>query len=126
MLSKAESEAGDGAASVSELLAAKFSHRFPRIRVGRPGRFLETVRRIADPITQFAWIYSQVLLEMSMGPHNQKQDVYRCVCHMLIINSIVPCCVVVCFKRNYSVWWLFSFLFCLAKPAIWLVHGTNL
>ena len=50
MLSRAESEAGDSAASVAELLTAKFSHRFPHIRVGRPGRFLETVRRIAGPI----------------------------------------------------------------------------
>ena len=50
VLSKAESEAGDSAASVAELLAAKFSRRFPHIRVGRPGRFLETVRRIAGPI----------------------------------------------------------------------------
>jgi hypothetical protein len=38
-----------GAALVSELLAARFSRRFPHIRVGRPGRFLETVR-IAGPI----------------------------------------------------------------------------
>ena len=50
MLNKAESEAADGAALVSELLAAKFSRRFPHIRLGRPGRFLETVRRIAGPI----------------------------------------------------------------------------
>ena len=50
MLSKAESEAGDGASSVAEIFAAKFSRRFPHIGVQRPGRFLETVRRIADPI----------------------------------------------------------------------------
>ena len=50
MLDKAESEAAGGAVSVAELLCSKFSHRFPHIRVGRPGRFLETVRRIAGPI----------------------------------------------------------------------------
>ena len=50
MLSKAEGEAGDSAASVAELLTAKFSCRFPHVRVGRPGRSLETVRRIAGPI----------------------------------------------------------------------------
>ena len=49
MLSKAESEAGDSAASVAELLAAKFSRRFPHIRVGRPGRFLETVEENCWP-----------------------------------------------------------------------------
>ena len=49
MLSKAEREASDGGVSVAELLTAKFSHCFPHIRVGRPGRFLETVR-IAGPM----------------------------------------------------------------------------
>ena len=50
MLSKAESEAAnDGAASVAEILATKFSHHFPHIGVQKPGRFLETVR-IAGPI----------------------------------------------------------------------------
>ena len=42
MLSKAEREASEGGVSVAELLTAKFSHRFPHIRIGRPGRFLET------------------------------------------------------------------------------------
>ena len=50
MLSKAEREAADGTVSVAELLTAKFVHRFPHIRIGRPSRFLETVRRIAGPI----------------------------------------------------------------------------
>ena len=47
---KAESEAGDGTASVAETLAARFSRCFPHIEVLRPGRFLETVRMIAGPI----------------------------------------------------------------------------
>ena len=50
MLSKAEREAADGTVSVAELLTAKFAHRFPHIRIGRPSWFLETVRRIAGPI----------------------------------------------------------------------------
>ena len=41
---KAEREGG---VSVAELFTAKFSHRFPHIRIGRPGRFFKTVRRIA-------------------------------------------------------------------------------
>ena len=49
ILNKAESEAADGAALVSELLAAKFFRRFPYIRLGTPGWFLETVRT-AGPI----------------------------------------------------------------------------
>ena len=49
MLSKAEREAGGGAPSVAELLSCKFCHRFPHIPIGRPGRFLETVR-IVGPI----------------------------------------------------------------------------
>ena len=40
MLSKAEREAADGIVSVAELLTAKFAHRFPHIRIGRPSRFL--------------------------------------------------------------------------------------
>ena len=51
MLNKAESEAADGAALVSELLAARFSRRFPHIQLGRPGRFLDTVR-IAGPVNR--------------------------------------------------------------------------
>ena len=50
LLNKAESESAGGAVSVAELLTAKFGHRYPHIRIGRPGRFLETVRRIAGPI----------------------------------------------------------------------------
>ena len=50
MLNKAESEAADGAISVAELLTSKFSCCYPHITIGRPGRFLETVRRIAGPV----------------------------------------------------------------------------
>ena len=51
MLTKAEGEAADGAVSVAELLTIKFSHRYPHIQIARrPGRFLETVRRIAGPV----------------------------------------------------------------------------
>ena len=50
MLNKTESEASDGAVSVAELLTTKFGHRYPHIKIGRPGRFLETVRRIAGPV----------------------------------------------------------------------------
>ena len=50
MLNKAEGEAADGAVSVAELLTTKFSHHYPHIPIGRPGRFLETARRIAGPV----------------------------------------------------------------------------
>ena len=50
MLNKAESEAADGAVSVAELLTTKFGYCYPHIRIGRPGHFLETVRRIAGPV----------------------------------------------------------------------------
>ena len=36
--------------STAELLTAKFAERYPHIKIGRPGRFLETVRRISAPI----------------------------------------------------------------------------
>ena len=48
-------KAADGTVSVAELLTAKFAHRFPHIRIGRPSRFLETVRRIAGPI-KLQWL----------------------------------------------------------------------
>ena len=41
MLSKAEREASVDGVSVAELFTAKFSHRFPHIRIGRPGQFLK-------------------------------------------------------------------------------------
>ena len=36
--------------STAELLAARFCHLYPHITISRPGRFLETVRRIEGPI----------------------------------------------------------------------------
>ena len=49
MLTKAEREASDGGVSVAELLTAEFARRFPHVRIGRLGRFLETAR-IAGPV----------------------------------------------------------------------------
>ncbi len=39
-----------GALSTAELLTTRFSELYPHIKIGRPGRFLETVRRIEGPI----------------------------------------------------------------------------
>ena len=38
--------------STAELLTVELHHKFPHIRISRPGRFLDTVRRIAAPIQQ--------------------------------------------------------------------------
>ena len=34
---------------VAELLTAEFRHKFPQIPINRPGRFLDTVRRLEAP-----------------------------------------------------------------------------
>ena len=82
MISKAESEAGDSAASVAELLTAKFSCRFPHVRVGRPGWFLETVR-IAGPIKHQrlngSARRSYLKRRQSVDSKNQKHNISRCV-----------------------------------------------
>ena len=36
--------------STAEVLTAKFSELFPHVKIGRPGRFLETVRRLQAPL----------------------------------------------------------------------------
>ena len=49
LLSEAERDQSD-LQSVAELLAGRFCDLCPHIKISRPGRFLETVRRIAGPI----------------------------------------------------------------------------
>ena len=41
--------------SIAELLTMNFSHLYPHIEIGRPGRFLETVRRINSPVRSYTW-----------------------------------------------------------------------
>jgi len=50
LLNDAESVA-ESALSPAELVAEEFRQCYPHIYIGRPGRFLETIRRIAGPIT---------------------------------------------------------------------------
>ena len=40
----------EGALSTAELVAEEFRQRYPHVYIGRPGRFLETIRRISGPI----------------------------------------------------------------------------
>ncbi len=47
LLEQAEAHVGTQL-STAELLTAKFSELYPNIKVGRPGRFLETVGRINE------------------------------------------------------------------------------
>ena len=49
LLGQAEAQAGVQL-STAELLTAKFLELYPHIKIGRPGRFLDTVRRINAPI----------------------------------------------------------------------------
>ena len=49
LLEQAKAQAG-AQLSTAELLTAKFSDLYPHIKISRPGRFLETVRRINAPI----------------------------------------------------------------------------
>ena len=49
LLNDAESTTG-GALSTAELVAEEFKQRCPHIYIGRPGRFLETIKRISGPI----------------------------------------------------------------------------
>ena len=41
--------------STAEVLTMNFSHLYPHIEIGRPGRFLETVRRINSPVRSCTW-----------------------------------------------------------------------
>ena len=133
MLSKAESEAGEGATSVAELLAAMFSHRFPHIRVGRPGRFLETVRRIAGPIKHQRLHGStrRSYLKRRWTPRT-RNTMYLgvCECHIICMvyseflwNNVM--CGWCALKGNIPFWWLyFHSFFARAGLLCWLVHGT--
>ena len=49
LLEQAEAQTGAQLAT-AELLTAKFSEHYPHIKISRPGRFLETVKRINAPI----------------------------------------------------------------------------
>jgi hypothetical protein len=43
-------ERPEGNSSMAELLVTRFRELYPHIPIGRPGRFLETVRRIEAPV----------------------------------------------------------------------------
>ena len=49
MLETAETETTSSGQSVAELLTTTFHQNFPHIPIGRPSRFLDTVRKIAAP-----------------------------------------------------------------------------
>lgn len=49
LLQSAEAEAVACDASLCNLVAAKFRDDFPHISISRPGRFLDTLERIAAP-----------------------------------------------------------------------------
>ena len=49
LLEEAE-QLADSEHSIAELLTINFSRLFPHIKIGRPGRFLETVHRINSPL----------------------------------------------------------------------------
>ena len=116
MLSKVESEAGDSAASVAEFLAAKFSRRFPHVRVGRPGWFLETVRRIAGPIKHQRLNGSarRSYLKRRWTPRT-RNTTYLGLCECHIVWCIPNFVVYRTFKRNIiPFWWLFARQACYA------------
>jgi len=49
LLNDAESVT-EGVLSTAEHVAEEFRTRYPHIYIGRPGRFLETIKRISGPI----------------------------------------------------------------------------
>ena len=49
MLEAAEGESKISGNSVSELLVSYFHRQYPSVPIGRPGRFHDTVQRIAAP-----------------------------------------------------------------------------
>ena len=49
LLSDAEVASNYGEQSVADILTQKFIFKYPHIPVNRPGRFLDTVRRLAAP-----------------------------------------------------------------------------
>ena len=49
LLEQAEAQAGPQL-SVAEALTVNFSELYPHIEIARPGRFLETVKRISAPV----------------------------------------------------------------------------
>ena len=52
MLKCAERKASTINESTAQLLTAELHHKYPNIYVGRPGRFLDAVKRIAAPTLQ--------------------------------------------------------------------------
>ena len=52
MLENAERLALEGDASTAELLVAELHCQYPLIPISRPGRFLDTVKRIVAPTLQ--------------------------------------------------------------------------
>lgn len=49
LLDVAEKSANDTGESVSERLCSQFCELYPHIPIGRPGRFCDTVQRLAAP-----------------------------------------------------------------------------
>ena len=51
LLEEAEASVGPHSIlSTADVLTATFSELFPHVKIGRPGRFLETVRRLQAPL----------------------------------------------------------------------------
>ena len=66
ILESAERQALEGGdRSTAKLLAVELHHKFPHIQISRPGRFLDTVKRIAAPIQQSR----QVLQGTPLNPY---------------------------------------------------------
>lgn len=111
MLSKAESEAAGGSLSVAELLSCKFSHRFPHVQIGRPGRFLETVRRIAGPIRRerLKGTARRSYLKRHWAPRTRNTTSFG-ECVSILAPIAISSLGLVCFKRNCSIQPMYMYL----------------
>ena len=62
LLQSAEAEAAECDVSLCNLVTTKFRECFPHICIGHPGRFLDTMERIAAPISLYLLESLMVLL----------------------------------------------------------------
>ena len=58
--------------STAEFVYKEFKQRYPLVYIGRPSRFLETVRQIAAPIKKKRSTQKSCILEERVEAQNQK------------------------------------------------------
>ena len=91
LLQETEEESNPSVLSLAEKVTARFLKVYPHIKIGRPGRFLETIRRIEAPIRNGRLKGSDKILYLKRKwlprTRNTSQCRGRCVVLFFMINN---------------------------------------